>query len=65
MHISYILRVRHDGLRAGRFTGEIESVATGHAFPLGSLSHLVAYVLETADEDAAARGGHRGWAVEP
>ena len=64
VHISYILRVRHNGLRAGSFTGEIESVATGHSFPLGSLSHLEAYVLETADEDAAALGGHRHAALE-
>ena len=65
MHISYILRLRHNGLRAGSFTGEIESVATGHSFPLSSLSHLVAYVLETAEEDAAALDRHRQLALEP
>jgi hypothetical protein len=52
-------------LQAGNFTGEIESVATGHSYPLGSLSHLIAYVLETADEDAAALGGRRELALEP
>ena len=65
MQISYVLRLRHNGLRTGHFTGEIESVATGHSFPLGSLSHLVAYVLETADEDAAANGGRPELAFEP
>jgi hypothetical protein len=65
VQISYVLRLRHNGLRTGNFTGEIESVATGHSYPVGSLSHLVAYVLETADEDAAALGGRPELALEP
>ncbi len=64
MNVSYVLRLRQPGLRAGQFTGEIESVATGHSFPVASLSQLVAYVLETAEEDAAVLAGRRG-AIEP
>ena len=70
MNVSYVLRLRQPGLRAGQFTGEIESVATGHSFPVASLSQLVAYVLETAEEDAAALAGRRevveptGWSTE-
>jgi hypothetical protein len=65
VQISYVLRLRHNGLRTGNFIGEIESVATGHSYPVRSLSHLVAYVLETADDDAATVGGHRQLALEP
>ena len=64
VHVSYVLRLRQSGLQAGQFTGEIESVATGHSFPIASLSQLVAYVLETAEEDAAALSGRRS-AVDP
>ncbi|MGA7420481.1 MAG: hypothetical protein WBW80_20975 [Acidimicrobiales bacterium] len=64
MNVSYVLRLRQPGLRAGHFTGEIESVATGHSFPVASLSQVVAYVLETAEEDMAALAGRRS-AVEP
>ncbi|HEY6624665.1 MAG TPA: hypothetical protein VIX85_12575 [Acidimicrobiales bacterium] len=64
MNVSYVLRLRQPSLRAGQFTGEIESVATGHSFPVASLSQLVAYVLETAEEDAAALAGRQG-ALEP
>lgn len=66
VHISYVLRLRPNYLKAGHFTGEVESVATGHSFPVAGLEQLIAYVLETADEDASVvRGNGVQLAVEP
>lgn len=49
--VSYVFRLRPNGLRVGYFTGEIESVATGHSFPIGSVDQLIAYMLESVDEE--------------
>jgi hypothetical protein len=51
MFVSYVLRVRPEGVRDGRFAGEIEAVATGQRFAVRSIEQLVAFVLETVDEE--------------
>jgi len=51
MFVSYVLRVRPEGVREGRFAGEIEAVATGQRFAVRSIDELVAFVLETVREE--------------
>jgi hypothetical protein len=51
MFVSYVLRVRPEGVRDGRFAGEIEAVATGQRFAVRSVDELVAFVLETVGEE--------------
>jgi len=58
MFVSYVLRVRPEGLGDGRFAGEVEAVATGQRFAVRSVDELVAVVLETVGEEMAlARSG--------
>jgi len=51
MFVSYVLRVRPEGVRDGRFSGEVEAVATGQRFAVRSVEELVAFVLETVGEE--------------
>jgi hypothetical protein len=51
MFVSYVLRVRPEGVREGHFAGEIEAVATGQRFAVRSVDELVAFVLETVGEE--------------
>jgi hypothetical protein len=51
MFVSYVLRVRPDTLRDGRFSGEVEAVATGQRYAVRSLDQLLSFVLETMDEE--------------
>jgi hypothetical protein len=51
MFVSYVLRVRPEGLREGRFSGEVEAVATGQRFAVRSIEELVAFVHETVGEE--------------
>jgi len=51
MFVSYVLRVRPESLRDGRFTGEVEAVATGQRYAVRSLDELLAFVLETMGEE--------------
>jgi hypothetical protein len=37
MFVSYVLRVRPEGLKDGRLTGEVEAVATGQRFAVRSV----------------------------
>ncbi len=53
MFVSYVLRVRPEGLKEGRFAGEVEAVVTGQRFAMRSVDELLAIVLETAGEEAA------------
>jgi hypothetical protein len=53
MFVSYVLRVRPEGLKEGRFAGEVEAVATGQRFAVRSVDELLAFVLETAGEEVA------------
>jgi hypothetical protein len=53
MFVSYVLRVRPESLRDGRFAGEVEAVATGQRFAVRSADELLAFVLETAGEEMA------------
>jgi hypothetical protein len=53
MFVSYVLRVRPESLKDGRFAGEVEAVATGQRFAVRSADELLAFVLETADEEIA------------
>ena len=53
MFVSYVLRVRPQGLKEGRFTGEVEAVATGQRFTVRSVDELMAVVLETVGEEVA------------
>jgi hypothetical protein len=48
--VSYVLRVRPEGLQDGRFSGEVEAVATGQRFAVRSLDELLAFVVETMTE---------------
>ena len=61
MFVSYVLRVRPESLKDGRFTGEVEAVATGQRYAVRSLDELLAFVLETMGEEMtlsrAARSG--------
>lgn len=51
MFVSYVLRVRPESLREGRFTGEVEAVTTGQRYAVRSLDQLLAFVLETMGEE--------------
>jgi hypothetical protein len=51
--VSYVLRVRPDRLSNGRFSGEVEAVATGQRFAVRSLEEFLAVVLETVGEQSA------------
>jgi hypothetical protein len=51
MFVSYVLRLRPEVLREGRFAGEVEAVATGQRFPVRSLDHMMELVLDTAGEE--------------
>jgi hypothetical protein len=51
MFVSYVLRVRPEGLRDGRLTGEVEAVATGQRFAVRSVAELMAFVRETVGEE--------------
>jgi hypothetical protein len=51
--VSYVLRVRPDRVGYGRFSGEVEAVATGQRFAVRSLDELIAVVLETVGEESA------------
>ncbi len=62
MFVSYVLRVRPDGLPEGQFAGVVEAVATGRRHAVRSVDELLAFVLETAG-DAAGRG--QGPRAEP
>ena len=53
MIVSYVLRVRPDRVSNGRFSGEVEAVATGQRFAVRSLDELLAVVLETVGEESA------------
>lgn len=53
MLVSYMLRLRTEGLRYGSFAGEVEAVASGHRMALASVEQLLAFVAETGDEEAA------------
>jgi hypothetical protein len=53
MFVSYVLRVRPESLKDGRFAGEVEAVATGQRFAVRSTDELLAFVLETAGEEMA------------
>ena len=53
MFVSYVLRVRPESLREGRFTGEVEAVATGQRYAVRSLDELLSFVLETMGEELA------------
>ncbi|HXW39477.1 MAG TPA: hypothetical protein VEJ44_07265 [Acidimicrobiales bacterium] len=53
MFVSYVLRVRPESLKDGRFAGEVEAVATGQRFAVRSADELLAFVLETAAEEMA------------
>lgn len=58
MFVSYVLRVRPEGLSEGRITGEVEAVATGQRFAVRSVEELAAFVLETGGEELVlARSG--------
>ena len=61
MFVSYVLRVRPQGVRGGRFSGEVEAVATGQRFAIRSVEELVAVVLETVGEEMVlTRSGRVG-----
>lgn len=61
MFVSYVLRVRPEGVREGRFSGEVEAVATGQRFVVRSVDELVAFVLETVGEEMMlSRTGRAG-----
>jgi uncharacterized membrane protein len=61
MFVSYVLRVRPDGLGGGRFRGEVEAVATGQRFAIRTVEELVAVVLETVGEEMVlTRSGREG-----
>jgi hypothetical protein len=61
MFVSYVLRVRPEGLGDGRFSGEVEAVATGQRFAVRSVEELVAFVLETVGEEMVlTRSGREG-----
>ena len=65
MFVSYVLRVRPESLREGRFTGEVEAVATGQRYAVRSLDQLLAFVLETMDEEMTlARTARSGQEAE-
>jgi hypothetical protein len=65
MFVSYVLRVRPESLREGRFTGEVEAVATGQRFAVRSLDQLLSFVLETMGEETAlARSARSGQEAE-
>jgi hypothetical protein len=53
MFVSYVLRVRPEALKEGRFSGEVEAVTTGQRFAVRSVDELMAFVLETAGEEMA------------
>jgi hypothetical protein len=61
MFVSYVLRVRPEGLKEGRLTGEVEAVATGQRFAVRSVDELMAFVLETVGEEMVlARSARSG-----
>jgi hypothetical protein len=65
MFVSYVLRVRPESLREGRFTGEVEAVATSQRYAVRSLDELLAFVLETMDEEMTlARTARSGQETE-
>jgi len=65
MFVSYVLRVRPESLREGRFTGEVEAVATGQRYAVRSLDELLSFVLETMGEELAlARNARSGREAE-
>jgi hypothetical protein len=65
MFVSYVLRVRPESLREGRFTGEVEAVATGQRYAVRSLDELLSFVLETMGEELAlARNARSGQEAE-
>ncbi len=55
MFVSYVLRVRPDGLLDGQFKGVVEAVATGQRYAVRSVDELLAFVLETAGDEAARK----------
>jgi len=54
MFVSYVLRLRPESVRDGRFVGEVEAVATGHRFAIRSLEQLAAFIRETVSEEVLA-----------
>jgi len=65
MFVSYVLRVRPESLREGRFAGEVEAVATGQRFAVRSLDQVMAFMLETASEETVlARTARAGQEAE-
>jgi hypothetical protein len=65
MFVSYVLRVRPESLREGRFTGEVEAVATGQRYAVRSLDQLLSFVLETMGEETVlARSARSGQEAE-
>jgi hypothetical protein len=65
MFVSYVLRVRPESLREGRFTGEVEAVATGQRYAVRSLDQLLSFVLETMGEELTlARHARSGQEAE-
>lgn len=63
MFISYVVRLRADALERGRFSGEIEGVATGQRFSVGSFEQLGAFIMETRRSEQAA--GLRAGLIDP
>jgi hypothetical protein len=60
-----IRHFRPESLREGRFTGEVEAVATGQRHAVRSLDQLLSFVLETMGEETVlARSARSGQEAE-
>jgi hypothetical protein len=49
--ISYVLRVDHDALAAGRLVAEVEAVGSRQRFVVHSLEELTAFLVETCEHE--------------
>lgn len=54
MFVSYVVRLRADALERGSVSGEVEGVATGQRFNVGSLEQLAAFIAETRRHECGA-----------
>lgn len=52
MVISYVLRVRPESLDEGRVVGEVEAVASGQRSAVRSIGQVLAFLVETAEDEA-------------
>ncbi len=64
MFISYVLRLRPDGVHQERFVAEVEAVATGQRSIVHTTDQLVGFVQQTMDGELVVSRRARGRAED-